>query len=253
MTSTSPLGQQLSVFHGQPLRWRELVFGFIPGSLLSIALLLVGFWRSYYGFTRYGPAAAINWSRPCFLTSLFITLVILILAIQRIDRSHRKVAVHENGLVIFISLLKRKTFYWTEISAVTVQSERLSLFLIPFSTNIRVVIYPYHGRPVRLGKSISDLAGLISRIKNRLYPLLMSNFIQDLNRGRWIHFGELSIHKSGLRIRSRQFNLTEVRAVKVLAGNLVVELSNDRQQSVPVSQIPNLELLFQLINQWINR
>jgi hypothetical protein len=103
------------------------------------------------------------------------------------------------------------------------------------------------------------MPGLIARIKARLYPGLLARSRQAFLSGSQLIFGPLTIQRQGLSLdlkkRREQTSETipwsQVVHVDVQGGRLLIELDSLPIQSIPVSKIPNLEIMLDLIHQGV--
>jgi len=247
-----PLDRRVIVFKGRPLRWQDLFFVFIPATAAVFSPLGYGFWRAYYGYSQFGPTAAEAWSRPWFLLAAFSTLLLLLLALIRINIAHKFIVLRENGLHIHLSPLKDHTFTWSQISGISFEIKRVRFLGFTLQSKKNAKIYHNLGQPIQFGNEIQGLTYLVQEIKHRLYPRLWSALENDLHKGSWLFFGEIGLHREGLKIKKVRYPWEKVKRVSVKSGNVVVELTDNHRLNLAISRIPNIELLFQLIERGIN-
>jgi len=229
----------------------------LPGSVAVFAPLIYGFSRYSYAIGQFGPVAAERWSRPWYILAVVAALIFLFAAIIRIRTSRHSIAVHQNGLRLLLG--QEKYLLWEEIAGVSTQATRYHFLGISFDPNIQGVIYPNTGKPIHLNNAMQNLPELLTLLKAKLYPRLLPHLQTNLNNGQWLHFGPLAIQQKGIILIGRStprptqpIPWSHVTSVNVDSGFLVVELSDQPCLRLPVSKIPNIELLLQLIQPGVN-
>ena len=237
--------------------WSDAVTLILPGSLGVLTPLLYGLARARYGFINYGPVAADHWSRPWYLLATIAYLIFTFVAISRIRASRRYIAVYERGLVL--NLGRKNILGWDEVAGVTTESVRNQFLGISSRPYVQGTIYPNIGKPVRLDNAIQNLPELLTILKAKLYPRLLPHLQSNLRSGQWLHFGLLAIQHKGIKLlkkhkpnRAQPIPWSQITHINIESGFLVVELSDRPRLKLPVSQIPNIELLLQLIKMGVN-
>ncbi len=251
------LGRVIRIFRSLPLGWRDVWFLLLPGALAVVVPLLYGYNRFRSAYTVHGPVPADQWSRPWYTLALIALCVFFIAAHLRIRVSHQFVAVHEKGIKVVLD--QRRILRWEEIAGVSTQSTRYHLLGLQLRERYAGILYPNTGKPIHLNGAIQGVAELLSMLKARLYPRLLPNLQENFENGQWLYFGPLAIQKDGIKlIRKGVFSSkqtitwSQVSRIQVRLGYLVVELSDKTSQKIPVSNIPNIELLLQLIQMGVN-
>lgn len=251
------LGPLIRVFHSRSLVWKDGLTLVLPGSVAVFAPLLYGLFRYRYAIGQFGPAAAEGWSRPWYILAVVAALIFLITAIIRIRTSRRYIAVHQNGLRL--SLGRKAYLMWEEMAGVSTQATRDHFLGFSLNPHMQGVIYPNAGKPIQLTSAIQELPELLTLLKAKLYPRLLPNLQTNLHNGQWLHFGPLAIQHKGIKFirnnttrSSPPIPWSHVTSVNVDSGFLVVELSDQPRLKLPVSKIPNIELLLQLIQLGVN-
>jgi len=87
---------------------------------------------------------------------------------------------------------------------------------------------------------------------------LLPGFRARFQAGQQLIFGPVSIQSSFIKIRERQLPWENVNRITVFAGHLVIETrtqesENPKSFRLPAAQIPNLELLFQVLQRGLNQ
>jgi hypothetical protein len=235
------------LFKGYPIRWQDFIYLLILGAGAVFLPLGYGYWRAFYGYSQYGPSAANAWSYPWFITSACSTLLLLLLSLTRINIAHKFIVVQENGLHIHLSPLKDQNFSWEHISGVTFEISRIHFLRFPLRSKKIVRIYRKLGKPIQFGDEIQGLTSLVNEIKHRLYPRIWPSLENDIRKGSWVYFGEIGLHREGLKFQKIYYPWSKVKRVSIESGNAVVELTDHHRLTHAISRIPNIELLFQLI------
>lgn len=257
LTDTQPvrtsfdLGPLVDLYRGRALGWRDVGTLFLPGLLAVLAPLAGGLWRANYAFSHFGPVAAQAWSAPWFILSSFALLVFALLVAYRLMLARTTVAVHQRGLLLKLAPFNTRRLTWEQLSGIASQSVQEKFLTRPLRSYHEALLIPAAGRPVRLPRQMQRLPELISRIKAALYPRLLPALQTGFDDGQWIFFGPVTIQQESLQIREHKTPWKNVERIFIRQGCLVVEFRGDSHpsQSMPLSQIPNVELLLQLIQQ----
>ncbi len=256
------LGAYQAVYESKSLN-RVLLWLFGGSSLLVVLIILSwSLQTTYYAYTQYGPAAAFFWGLPWLVLGVILLIFWLLLYIYRFHPIQQKVEVYKNGLIIhqrlpFALRTSQIVVLWDQITGIAVSaltgryseqtSHRARVYLKPKKT---ILFHEENG-------GIHNLSELISRIKVNVYMRRLPIYRSSLQSGSSIDFGpvwisqkEISLHKLG---KTQAFSWDKVHQVSALGGDLVVELEPDGgSQPVhrfSISQIPNIELLFQIIRE----
>ncbi|MBN1666808.1 MAG: hypothetical protein JW862_06955 [Anaerolineales bacterium] len=247
----SSLGPLLAEYRDRPLTWRDLVLTFTPAALAALAPLAYGNWRSWWGSLHYGPAVSQAWGMPWYLLSGLATLGLLLLAWLRLRRAGRWVRLHRAGLVIHTSSGLFKSLHWGEIRGVAYQAQQLVFLGRVYRTRIDLYLHLEQGRRLRLDPHLPGLPELGTRIKARVYPQQLPQLRQAFHAGQDIHFGPVTLHKDRLTIHNQLVSWNQLIHLDLRGGYLVVELQNQAALKIPAREIPNLELLLQLIQEGV--
>lgn len=250
-SKTINLGPIISTYRGRPLRWRDIFLIFLPGTLAVFAPLAYGVWRTNYGYAQYGPIAASAWGRPWFLIAAFSTLCLLVLALIRMHTSSIRVDVHRNGLSIRLSPFKHHKLHWTQISGIATSTIKNHFLGMVLKKTRSVTLYPTLGSPIGINDRVKNISALADQIKSKIYTRLLPALHANLSKGRSLHFGQLSINQQHITLKSKKFRWEEVTNITVQSGYLVLHLAKKRRLRLATTYIPNIEILFQLINQGI--
>lgn len=224
----------------------------LTGATATLLPLWYGYSLGKYGYTKYGPVAGQFWSRPWYLLSLVALLIFLIFVFVRIRQAHKSVTLFKSGLQF--SFVQPRYLRWENISGIAVEIRGKSPF------RYRAWIFPGTGKPIHLPATTQDLPHLLTQIKAHLYPRLLPELQASFDAGKWLYFGPVSIQSTSIRIPVGAFRKpgpavpwSQVRSISVASGRLVVEFKQGPLLKLPVSMIPNVEILLQIIQSGVAR
>jgi hypothetical protein len=243
------LGPLIATYRYRPLQWRESLTYLLLGLVAVGIPLAYGLYRFRDGYNNHGELAAVTWSRPWFLLAGFALICSSLLLVHRMRLAGRFIAVYQNGLALAVG--QKQLLRWEEISGIATDMIQPGLFANRRGVQYRAKIIPNIGRPILLAGAYQNLPECITRIKARLYPLLVPELKSSFSTGKWLYFGPVAIQRKTLRLGKNQFSWTQVKRVSIVKGVLVVELVDQTCKRIPVAKIPNFELLLQLIDQGV--
>jgi hypothetical protein len=249
-------GGQVALYRSRPLGWRDIFIIFIPGILGVLAPYGYALWLYSRTLQQHGPAAAEQWSQPWFRLAWMALAVFILLCILRLLDLRRFAAVHTNGVRLRPGFLRTHSLLWRQISGVALSATQAVFFHQRGQTRLRAVIYPNQGKPIRLDERLENLAELTSRIKASLYPRLLPDMKASFQAGKWLYFGPLALQARILRLQHAEITWQQVEDIQVKNGYLAVTWREGpepaRNIRIPISKIPNLELLLQIIREGVN-
>jgi hypothetical protein len=245
----SELGPQIAVFRQRPLQARDLFSLYLPGGFLVLGPLAYGAYRANFAYTHFGPAAAESWARPWYIVAIIALFFLVLVALFWLRESRNFITIHQNGVRLVIP--HPRSLRWDQIAGISSNIEQERFLGIRLRTRSSAIIYPNSGKPIQIS-SFKELPHLVAQLKAQLYPRLLPGLQEQFNSSQWLHFGPVSIQFGSCRIRTRQIPWEAVRQVAVRSGDLVVELENDSTIRLPASEIPNLEILLQIIQTGLN-
>lgn len=246
------LGPVLAIYRGRRLGRGDILGLLLPGSLSVLAPLAYGLWQSYYAYTQFGPVAAEARSRPWFLLASLALAVFAVLLLFRLRQASQLVTVRQHGLHYRFPPARAGSLRWQDMTGITAAPIQEYFLGFPLRAYWLVKLHPMKGSPVSLDNTLRNLPELISRIKAGLYPHLLPRLRARLRAGDWISFGPLDLHAQTFRLRGREFLWTEVEHIDAQSGYLTIELKNQVVHRIPISRIPNIELLLKLIQQGVH-
>jgi hypothetical protein len=247
MPKRSDLGSPITKYNLQVLQWRDLFTVFVPLSLLVLAPLFYGLWRTLYGYSNFGPAAAYYWGRSWFLASGFLVLFLLFYTYRRLRNAHTWVEIYSWGLFFHNPPGKKRVVYWEDIIGVTSYAVNRSFIRI-FNKSIHyLIIYTRKYRPLHCHPNLHDRQGLKKTIKKQVYSRLRPKILQAYKMGEIVPFGDLSISKQKLYLPKQEIPWDYVEGISVQKGNFMIKLSAQKAITIPIRKIQNIEILVHLI------
>ncbi len=231
----------------QELAWRDLARVFLPLILLVFIPLGYGIWRTLYGYSSFGPAAAAKWGEIWFLIAAALTLIVLIYALHRLQRAHTWIHIYEWGLKLHKPIGPTRDLPWDEIQGITSYSVNKNFLGILNRKKDHTTLYSRRYRPLRIHPKLRDRSGLIKIIKKQTYNKLQPKLHQAFTSGKTIPFGGVSISKTKLILPKVEVPWDYVEGIKVHQGVFRVSLTENNALDIPIRNIINLEILLQLI------
>jgi hypothetical protein len=252
------LGPSVASYGPRRRRWREAWVWPLPGFILACILIITGLDWYYYGYTQYGPIAAQSWSQDWLFWGILIGLLTIFVTAWQVFRTRVRVNLYRYGIEVHLPRQASQALRWEDITGIASATIQDSVWGRIFRTRHRLTIYLTQGKPIFLDDRVYNLLELTTRLKANLYPRLLPGFRARFKADQQLNFGPLSIQSHSITIRERQIPWEYVYRITVLAGHLVVETrsqESDHPKStrLPVIQIPNLELLLQVLQQSLNQ
>ena len=243
------LGALVRRYPARPLGWGELLGLAGLGCLAVLAPLGSGLWQTQVIQASHGLVAAQSTSREWYVLALVGLVCFGWLVIVRLAAQRAIVAVHENGLALRKAWGRPRGWRWNAISGLANEHSEQYLLGLRLGTRYRAVLVPTTGKPVRLPNGLASYPELISQLKAILYPRLLPDMEASLQAGQSLYFGPLGISSQGLSNGTQRWTWAEVQHFDIQNGLLEIDTLPERKLRFPAGQIPNLELLLQLVSQ----
>ncbi len=237
----------MEIQHLRGLERRAWLTWLGPGLALVLALLAYGLWRAYFGFTRYGIAAAVGWSRLWLAASGLGALLLLVLVSRRWRDSNHFVGLYHNGLRLYLGKRRNRVIRWDQVSHLTHQAVQGTFLGLPINQRNRISLSLKSGEILSLDDRLNNFEPFTEQLKNRYFSSIAPALHRRLEANHWLPFGPLVVHRQALRLRGRRIPWREVQAVSVAGGVLVLKLETGRRLRIPTARIHNLEMLIELI------
>ena len=243
----SKKAQPLSEYRLQELGWKAMFQVFLPLVLVTLSPLVYGLWRTLYGYSSFGPAAAYRWGRAWFYVSGVLVILLLLYALRRLIRAHTWVRVFPWGIQFHLPLRRKKHLKWEEISGISTYSINKSFTPLINKTKHYLVLYSGKYRPFTCPSELTRKPGLVKVIKNQVYKLLTPRLTQAFKDGKTIPFGGISISKKKANLPSQEIPWEFLEGVSLDKGNFRIKLTAGSTVEIPIRNLINLEILLQLI------
>ena len=252
------LGPSVACYGPRRRRWREAWVWPLPGFILACILIITGLDWYYYGYTQYGPIAAQTWSQDWLFWGILIGVITLIVTAWQVFQTRVRVDLFRYGIEVHLPRQASQTLRWEDITGIASTTIQDSIWGRVLRTRHRLIIHLTQGKPITFDDRVDKLLELTTRLKANLYPRLLPGFRTRFQAGQQLTFGPISIQSSSIKIRERQLPWEYVNRITVLAGHLVIETRTEKSEHpkslrVPVIQIPNLELLLQVLQRGLNQ
>lgn len=214
-----------------------------------LSLVGFGYWRAIYGYANYGPATALFWGQPWFLSAACLTIPVLLYALRRIHRAHTWVEVYAKGIIVHRPPSRKKPLRWEEIAGISTSTTTNSFLGWKSRPQHELTIHPTQGPPLQLDYKIKHLEDLITILKKQVYPRLISQLKKTFHANKELHFGALSISKNCLSYQEKEIPWNYIQGITAANGNLIIQLSPQKHFEIPTEKVQNMELLIKLIKE----
>lgn len=239
----------MTTFHVQPLRWQDLATTFLPLILLVLAPLGYGLWRTFYGYTNFGPASARLWGRFWFYIAAILLIFVLLYTLRRLLRAHRRVEVHSLGLRIYLPPVKRVNLRWEDISALSTTTSRQSFLGWKSKPRNKLKMISTDDKTLKLDHRFKELTDLITIVKEQVYPLIKPSLVNAFHQGKVLDFGAISLSRTGLSTHEQDLPWSYIKGLTAENGYFSIKLSPQKQIQIPLRSIYNIEILIQIIKE----
>ena len=237
----------LAEYRLQELGWRDFWRQFLPLILLVLTPLFYGLYRTLYGYSSFGPAAAANWGRTWFIISGILVIILLLYSLRRLRRSHTWIQIYPWGIQYHLPLRKKKHLKWEEITGISTYAINKSFTPLINRTKHYLVLYAGKSRPYRCPPKLTRQPGLQKVIKKQVYQVLQPRLSQAFKNGQIIPFGGLSISKKQLFVADKEIPWEFLEGISLEKGNFLIKLTAGNTIAIPIRNLINLEILIQLI------
>lgn len=252
------LGAPIAVYSPRKRYWFEILTWPLPGFILAIVLIIIGLDWYYYGYTGFGPIAAQIWSWDWLLWGMVIGGFTLVITAWQVYRSRINVYLYRDGITVQFPLQKTQALLWNEINAISSASVHEKLWGHSLRIHHKLKIFTTQGKSYTFDDRIHNLPELTTRLKANLYPRKLSNLRSRFKDGHKLVFGPITIDTFSMKINQKNIPWNQVKKMTVNNGHLIIMMKQSgitkpKHLSMPVYQIPNLELLMQVLQQGNNQ
>ena len=241
------LGTPITKYYLKELRWRDLLQVFLPLILIVLTPTVYGFWRTLYGYSSFGPAAAASWGRTWFLIGGILVLCLLFFSLSRLKKAHTWIEVYRWGLYFHYPLGRKKLVNWEDILGLTSYSVNRSFFGLGKKTEHHLILHSRRYNPIQCHPGIKRLEGLKKNIKKQVYQRIQPKFLQAFQSGEIIAFGAVSLSRHSLYLPKQEIPWDYLKGISVQKGIFIINLTDQNQIEIPIRKIQNLEIIVHLI------
>lgn len=242
------LGRPAKSYRARSFHKGDLLTWYLPGVILPTAPLAYGIWRMYFGYTKFGPVAASIWGTPWFSAAAIALIPFILLHIRFFRSRRQRVVLHENGICFYhIMKCPYPNLYWSQIVGVATKSTQYKLLGRLLNKRESVTIYPSLGEPIQLNQRLQQLPHLAQQIKKHVYPRIEPELRAHLHAGRWLYFGAIRFNRKRIAINTQTYAWKTIHEIRIQGGHLVIEFDGRGHRRISTDQIPNLEILIQLL------
>ncbi len=243
----SQLGTPITRYHLQELRWRDLLRVFLPLIVIVFIPIVFGFWRTLYGYSNYGPAAAASWGRTWFIIGGILVIILLLYSLRRLKKSHTWIDVYRWGLHFHSPSGRNRMLNWEDIQGITSYSINKSYFGVIKRIKHYLILFSRRYSPLLCHPDLIDREGLKKTIKKQVYGRLKPQLIQAFKNGEILPFGEVSISKQSLFLPKQEIPWEYLEGISVHKGAFIIKLTGQKKIELPIRKLQNIEILIHLI------
>ena len=237
----------ITKYYLQELNWRDFFRVFLPLIILVLMPVGYGFWRTLYGYSSFGPAAAATWGKNWFLAGGILVILVLIYTFRRLKKAHTWINLYPWGLLFHFPPGRKRKIIWEEVQGITSYSINTSFLGLFQKTKHYLILYTKKYAPLRCHPDLHDHAGLKKIIKKHTYKNLKPKLIQAFQNGIIIPFGSISISKNNLILPKVEIPWDYIDGISVQKGIFIINLTAQNTIEIPIRKIINLEILIHLI------
>jgi len=237
----------ITKYHLQELTWRDFLRVFLPLIVLVLIPLGYGFWRTLYGYSSFGPAAAAAWGKIWFYIAGILVILLLLYTYRRLKRAHTWIHVYSWGLKFHFPPGRQRILKWEEIVGITSYSIKKSYLRLTKRKKNYLILYSERYRPLQVHPGIQDHEGLKKIIKKHTYNKLQPRLSQAFIKGKTLPFGDVMISKEKLILPKVAVPWDYIEGISVEKGVFIINLTEQNTIEIPIRKIVNLEILIHLI------
>ena len=243
-----PLGRPEKKFSLPGLGLGDLFGWFLLSLLPALGFLCFGLYRFFLGINRYGAAAGPSWSRGWIVLAAAWLVIPILLAFRKVRASRRIIFVHQFGLRL-AGGGKPQRILWKEVDALLVDSRRYNLFGIPLTQRWRLELKSPSGVGLKLPAHERTVEDLLAVLREKIYPRIQGEYRAGFEAGQWLNFGPLRVNREFLARGKESLGLKQITSVQVESGELLINAKARKPWRLACAEVPNLELLLELVAQ----
>jgi hypothetical protein len=243
----SELGPPITRYTLQTLSWRDLLRAFFPFVLVVMAPVVYGLWRTLYGYSQFGPAAAFYWGRDWFFVGGFLVIPLLLYSLNRLKRAHTWIEVYSWGLYFHFPPSRKRLLRWEDIRGITSYSINKSFLHVYNKTRHFLIVHSLRYPALLCHPDLPGREGLKKTIKKHVYSRIRPRLLQLFKIGEIIPFGDVSISKQKLYLPKQELPWEFIEGITVQKGVFIIKLTTQKRIEIPIRRVQNLEILINLI------
>jgi hypothetical protein len=264
---STDLGDLLATYRGFPFSRKDL-WWIIPVFTCFIIPLGYAVWLFQHVNVNYGLVAAFYRVQPWLLVAYLAFLFLATSLIYRAWSSRRFVSVHQKGVRWRLKGFRIHSLEWNELNGIASATIQNKFGNKTVRNENQSILYPKNGAPVVLDDRLQNLPGLIEEIKKQYYPQIYPELLESLHAGKEVRFGPVALQNQSIHIarnipdeeflaspyqpkRMQKLPWSQSLGLAVHSGFLVVQSGNSMKKRIPISQIPNFEILLKMIEQGV--
>jgi hypothetical protein len=241
------LGNPITRYFIKELRWIDLLRDFLPLLIVAFSPIAFGLYRTLYGYSSFGPAAAAAWGQNWFLVGAVLVLFLLFYTLRRLRKTHTWIDIYQWGLFFNFPAGRKKIIPWEDIAGITSYSVTKSFLGISGKTRQYLHLFTRNNKKTSCHPDLQDWNGLKKTIKKQVYQRLRPHLLQLFQAGEVIPFGAILISKDKLYLSNQEIPWDYIKDIKVDKGVFVINLTEQKKIEIPIKNIINLEILINMI------
>lgn len=252
------LGRLLDVY---PLRHRFIVrwgyvFAGLVGLLGGATVLIFALAEAYRRYFQFGPAAVPPNLWIYLAAGSGLILAGLYFELNAYLNWPKAIALFEGGFTI----LDRSGFHswrWEEITSVYTSVSRGIYGNTVRGARHRYTLVDRSGKQIVLDDTWKRVDALAAYVRERVTPQLYRRTADAFNRGETLRFGPLLMSKEGgIQFGKKACHWKDIQGVAVKDGFLVMTYGEEgmghKRKRIPVSTVPNLDVLVSLLHHLVS-
>lgn len=198
-------------------------------------------------YYRHGPAVVMRGAvLPLLLAFLLFALALYILLAM--VRLWKKCLVLYVGGLAYTGYHGTQSYRWDQVASLRGSAIQRTLLGFAFGNKASYSLITTSGQTIQLESDLAGIDEAVDAVREKLVPLLYERYHPGFASGQGYLFGPIGIQKSqGITIRQLTLPWTNLRSPAIKNGELRIPTRDakgkDRVYSIPVSEIPNLDLL----------
>jgi hypothetical protein len=249
------LGAPLDVYplrNALLLRTGALLFSFL---CVGSALLLTG-WAAVNAFERYyrhGPAVVWRGLALPLILGLLLLAVGIAAANGAARRWKKTLVIYEGGIAVR-SQAGIATCKWVEAASLRIAISERTFSGVRLGTEKKITLVRADGERICFDEDIRGADEALEKIRGWLLPILYERYVPEFEEGHAFVFGPIEIQKdAGVTLKQKTLSWDALQKAAVDQGTLRLSANDStgklKQVSVPVAEIPNLDLMLVFIRQ----